>query len=739
MTSGTGTCTVNFNQAGDLGWNSAPQVTETITANKAIPNVTAWPTASGITHGQALSDSTLSGGTASANGNSVSGNFVFTDSSIVPDIGTYSASVTFTPTDATSYITPPPGNIDVTVAPNAADIEAVTEANAETAVAAYESGPLDTLEETATAERLKSAADDATALVLNGAAHDAFVARISTRADAIISAMAALEAEAKFAADHAVADPVTAQIDALPLTDALTLDDKAAVDSASAAFDALTLDQKALVPNSTLLATDISKITNLQAAADKLAADHAAADPITAQIDALPAVEALVLDAASAVSATRAAYNLLTADQQALVTNSTTLEAAEAQIDVLQAAQDAADKLAADVAALDTAISAAGALTSTNYTIASWGALAEALALPATTNAEIITKTTAVNDAISRLVLSISGATLPLTTIDNGDGSFSGTVSGASEVSTTSNDIIVTLDIPAGTVITGPSTWNDTTLTLPTATTTYTAPPTSSGFNPPSVVTAIEIGAGDMHLVFSNPVELTFVGQGGNGYLVGWSQAGTFRQIKATCDSAGSSTVGGVPLASDSDCMFDSGVTGSDLIVWTTHFSTFITYTQTAIPTQTTTTSTGGGGGGGRGNSISPIAVVTTPTTPAVGQVLGAAAYNFTKNLGVGLRGADVTALQQFLIDGGFSIPAGATGYFGMQTKLAVIAYQKANNLPATGYVGPLTLALLNKGEVPVAESSGLSVGQASAIVGILQVFDADAATIAKVKAALGL
>ena len=35
MTSGTGTCTVTFNQAGNASYNAAPQVTETTTAQKA--------------------------------------------------------------------------------------------------------------------------------------------------------------------------------------------------------------------------------------------------------------------------------------------------------------------------------------------------------------------------------------------------------------------------------------------------------------------------------------------------------------------------------------------------------------------------------------------------------------------------------------------------------------------------------------------------------------------------------
>ncbi len=68
--------------------------------------------------------------------------------------------------------------------------------------------------------------------------------------------------------------------------------------------------------------------------------------------------------------------------------------------------------------------------------------------------------------------------------------------------------------------------------------------------------------------------------------------------------------------------------------------------------------------------------------------------YHFTRSLTVGMSGPDVTALQNYLISEGFSIPAGATGYFGSQTKAAVAAWQAANGVsPAVGYFGPISRA----------------------------------------------
>lgn len=69
----------------------------------------------------------------------------------------------------------------------------------------------------------------------------------------------------------------------------------------------------------------------------------------------------------------------------------------------------------------------------------------------------------------------------------------------------------------------------------------------------------------------------------------------------------------------------------------------------------------------------------------------------FTMDLTLGSSGAEVTALQNWLIKQGQSIPAGATGYFGAQTQSALAAWQAANGItPASGYFGPITLAKVN-------------------------------------------
>lgn len=85
----------------------------------------------------------------------------------------------------------------------------------------------------------------------------------------------------------------------------------------------------------------------------------------------------------------------------------------------------------------------------------------------------------------------------------------------------------------------------------------------------------------------------------------------------------------------------------------------------------------------------------------AFAMIAGAQGHTFTTNLTVGSTGADVAALQTWLMAQGYSIPALASGaatpgYFGSQTKTAVMAYQAANGIPNTGFFGPLTMASVN-------------------------------------------
>jgi peptidoglycan hydrolase-like protein with peptidoglycan-binding domain len=101
--------------------------------------------------------------------------------------------------------------------------------------------------------------------------------------------------------------------------------------------------------------------------------------------------------------------------------------------------------------------------------------------------------------------------------------------------------------------------------------------------------------------------------------------------------------------------------------------------------------------------TITPAATVVPPVATSIGSTTAAAPYVFSKNHRQGDTGADILALQQFLNTHGFIIattgpgsPGQESDFFGQKTYQALIKYQSANNLPATGYFGPLTRALIN-------------------------------------------
>ncbi len=106
----------------------------------------------------------------------------------------------------------------------------------------------------------------------------------------------------------------------------------------------------------------------------------------------------------------------------------------------------------------------------------------------------------------------------------------------------------------------------------------------------------------------------------------------------------------------------------------------------------------GGGTSGGRGFITNPTAINAIQTrNPQAGRVLGASTFTFVSPLRRSNTGDAVVELQERLRALGFFKYPVSTGFFGPITLAAVQAFQTANNIPSTGYVGALTIAALNK------------------------------------------
>ena len=115
----------------------------------------------------------------------------------------------------------------------------------------------------------------------------------------------------------------------------VTLESKAKIDAARAAYDALDDAQKALVSNYETLTEAEAAYAALAAAAEQAEIDAAAAKGAENLINAIGEV---TLQSETAINAARAAYDALTDTQKALVTNNETLTAAEARLAELIAA-----------------------------------------------------------------------------------------------------------------------------------------------------------------------------------------------------------------------------------------------------------------------------------------------------------------------------------------------------------------------------------------------------------------
>ena len=96
LATGNHSITATYAGSNDHAGSTATAMNQTV--EKATPAITTPPTATDITFGQSLANTTLNGGAAS-----VSGSFIFIAPATEPPVGTASHSVTFTPADTLNY------------------------------------------------------------------------------------------------------------------------------------------------------------------------------------------------------------------------------------------------------------------------------------------------------------------------------------------------------------------------------------------------------------------------------------------------------------------------------------------------------------------------------------------------------------------------------------------------------------------------------------------------------------
>ena len=121
------------------------------------------------------------------------------------------------------------------------------------------------------------------------------------------------------------AKPVVDKIDKIP--DNIKLEHKGIVSDARTAYDALTENQKKYVTNYETLLSAEDAISLIE---KEISENSEAADPVIKKIDAIP--NTVTLDSKDKVTDARNAYNLLTANQKAYVTNYKKLTKAEEEI-----------------------------------------------------------------------------------------------------------------------------------------------------------------------------------------------------------------------------------------------------------------------------------------------------------------------------------------------------------------------------------------------------------------------
>lgn len=139
----------------------------------------------------------------------------------------------------------------------------------------------------------------------------------------------------------------------------------------------------------------------------------------------------------------------------------------------------------------------------------------------------------------------------------------------------------ISVRIPASTIIEGPSNWNGV-MNAPKILSNTNIKPVADSGQVALTHSVIEVGLSNTPLTFDKAVRLLIPGQAGK--LAGYQVGSVFTKITNSCSADTQTAADSLPAGGE--CSIS---VGNDLVIWTKHFTKFITYTQTAQTTQPAT------------------------------------------------------------------------------------------------------------------------------------------------------
>ncbi|TSC90080.1 MAG: Cna protein B-type protein [Microgenomates group bacterium Gr01-1014_5] len=153
-------------------------------------------------------------------------------------------------------------------------------------------------------------------------------------------------------------------------------------------------------------------------------------------------------------------------------------------------------------------------------------------------------------------------------------------------VASSAGNIII--EMPRDVTVSAPTGWNGE-ISAPKLESNNTVTVIAPGGLVNTTTAVIEVGAGDTALTFNKAVRIVVPAQAGK--LAAWVRAGVITEIANTCSA--DTQISGDALPAGGECKTNAG---SDLVIWTKHFTKFVAFTQTTQAAQVPASTSVGSG-----------------------------------------------------------------------------------------------------------------------------------------------